>query len=182
MDKVKITNRSGSFVGYVIDEMNLKRDFAPNESKMVLTEELTKLSYQPGGQELIDAYFLIHDKDLAMEVSPLKAQEPEYNMTDVEVTALLKAQNNIDEFLDVLDFAPEGVLDLIKTLSVSLPLTDTQKMEAIKEKLGFNVQTAIMIRRENEQSKAAPAKRRVAATETTTTAPVTPKYRRVEPK
>jgi len=34
---------------------------------------------------------------------------------------------SLDEFLDCLDFAPEGVKDLIKTLSVELPLNDVSK-------------------------------------------------------
>ena len=32
---IKVTNRSGSFVGYGVDEMNLRRDFAPNETKTI---------------------------------------------------------------------------------------------------------------------------------------------------
>jgi len=34
---------------------------------------------------------------------------------------------SLDEFLDCLDFAPEGVTDLIKTLAVELPLNDVAK-------------------------------------------------------
>lgn len=59
------------------------------------------------------------------------------------------AQGSLDEFLDCLDFAPEGVLDLIKNLSVELPLNDVAKREAIFNKLGFNVDNAIRIKKES---------------------------------
>lgn len=178
---IKVTNRSGSFVGYGVDEMNLRRDFAPNETKTITEEELLKLSYQPGGQALIDAYFLIHDKELASEVSPQVSQEPEYNLTEEEVKAMLKKQGNLDEFLDCLDFAPDGVKDLIKSLSVSMPLTDTEKMEAIQKVLGFNVANAIRIRKESEVDKKTPTReRRVKESTESTQNP--PKYRRVDTK
>jgi hypothetical protein len=40
----------------------------------------------------------------------------------------LLASGSLDSLLDALDFAPDGVIELIKTISVSLPLSDTQKM------------------------------------------------------
>ena len=57
---------------------------------------------------------------------------------------------SLDEFLDCLDFAPEGVKDLIKNLAVDLPLNDVAKREAIFNKLGFNVDNAIRIKKESE--------------------------------
>ena len=50
---------------------------------------------------------------------------------------------SIDAFLDALDFAPLGVIDLIKTMSVQLPITDMAKREALKAKTGFDVDKAI---------------------------------------
>ena len=54
----------------------------------------------------------------------------------------------MDEWLDCLDFAPEGVVDIIKTLSVELPLTDTVKMSTFKEKTGYDLASAIKARQE----------------------------------
>ena len=50
---------------------------------------------------------------------------------------------SIEEFLDCLDFAPPGVIDLIKKLSVSLPLADIQKRQALKTKTGFDCDAAL---------------------------------------
>ena len=58
------------------------------------------------------------------------------------------------EFLDALDFAPVGVIDLIKSLSVTVPLYDMQKRAALKQKTGFDVDAAIkhdMEDKEDEQ-------------------------------
>lgn len=52
----------------------------------------------------------------------------------------------LDQFLDCLDFAPEVIKELIKTMAVELPLNDMSKREAIKEKLGFDVSKAIEIK------------------------------------
>ena len=44
--KITVRNRSNSFIGYEVPDMNLKRDFAPYEEKSDITEEeIQKLSY-----------------------------------------------------------------------------------------------------------------------------------------
>jgi hypothetical protein len=52
-------------------------------------------------------------------------------------------EGTLDEFLDCLDFAPIGVIDLIKRYAVALPLSDYNKRKAIKDKLGYDVDAAI---------------------------------------
>ena len=94
-------------------------------------------------------YFLIQDKDIAHEFSPLVSNEPEYNYTKEDIIKLVRF-GSLDEFLDALDFAPEGVIELIKTVSIELPLTDTQKMQAYKDKKGTDLANLIKI---NEEAK-----------------------------
>ena len=48
-----------------------------------------------------------------------------------------------DEFLDMLDFAPDGVMNLVKKYAVDLPLTDLYKIEALKNKTGFDSAKAL---------------------------------------
>ena len=52
---------------------------------------------------------------------------------------------------DCLDFAPNGVIDLIKSLAVSLKIDNVSKRKAIQEKTGFNVTRAIEINEETEE-------------------------------
>ena len=127
--KIKIKNRSDSFVGFGIPEMHLRREFSPNETKEVESEEIEKLAYQPGGQELLDKYFMIMDKDFAEKVSPNVASEPEYKFVEEDIKDLL-VNGSLDKFLDFLDFAPDGAIDLAKNLAITYA-SDTNKIDAI---------------------------------------------------
>lgn len=157
-----VKNRSAGLVGYNIPEENIRREFAPGETKKISFYELEKLSYQPGGVRLMEEFLLIYNTDAVEELN--LSTEQEYFMTEADVIKLLR-EGSEDEFLDALDFAPQGVLDLIKTLSVSLPLNDYNKRKRLKEKTGFDVDAAIKNweaeKAEERKPAAAPAKRRV---------------------
>ncbi len=120
MDKntpIKVLNRDNGAVIYSIPEMNgLRRVFQAGETKEVTFEELQKLSYIPGGSELLKENLVIIDQPKAIEELIGKV-EPEYNYTRQDIIKLMK-EGSLDEFLDCLDFAPEGVTELIKTLAV----------------------------------------------------------------
>lgn len=152
-DYCNVKNRSGSHVVYSIPEMGIRRSFAPSETKKITYEELEKLTYQPGGTALLANYLQISDikavENLNMRV------EPEYYMNETQVIDLLK-NGSIDAFLDALDFAPEGVIDLIKRYAISLPLMDIQKRDALKQKIGLDVTKAlenIQAEKEDEMKK-----------------------------
>lgn len=144
---IKVLNRDNGAVIYSIPEMNgLRRVFQAGEVKEVSFEELEKLSYIPGGMELLKDSLVIQNNDEAINLI-LGHVEPEYKYTENDIIRLMK-EGSLDEFLDCLDFAPEGVVDLIKTLAVRLPLNDVSKREAIFNKTGFNVDNAIRIQNE----------------------------------
>ena len=151
MDKnmlVKVLNRDNGSVVYTIPEMNgLTRVFQSGETKEVSYEELRQLSYIPGGMDLLkDSLVILNNPTIINSI--LGHVEPEYYYTKDDVIKLMKT-GSLDEFLDCLDFAPEGVKDLIKTLAVDLPLNDVQKREAILNKTGFNVDNAIRLKNES---------------------------------
>lgn len=50
----------------------------------------------------------------------------------------------MNEFLDCLDFAPAGVIDLVKKYAVDIPLNDVSKRKALLEKTGFDVDMALL--------------------------------------
>ncbi len=135
-----VKNRSATTVLYKIPEDNIRRRFTPGETKRISYEELLKLSYQPGGREMMANFLQIQSEGVpkSLGMNP----EPEYYMSEAQIVELLK-NGSQEAFLDCLDFAPEGVIDLIKRLSVSLPLTDYQKRVALKAKTGFDVDAAI---------------------------------------
>lgn len=156
-----VKNRSASIIIYRIPEEGIRREFAPGEVKRIELAELEKLNYQQGGKEII-GHFLQVQSEKVMNDLGIKT-EPEYNMSEQQVAELLKS-GSLDAFLDCLDFAPVGVIDLVKKYSVMLPLQDYDKRKALKEKTGFDVDAALRnIEAEKAESKAeaAPAQRRV---------------------
>lgn len=144
----KVKNRSASRVGYSIPEDGIRRTFAPGEVKNITYNELLKLSYQPGGREMMVQFLQILSEN-GLDKLNIHAQ-PEYYMSEQQVVDLLRT-GSLDAFLDALDFAPVGVIDLIKKFAVQLPLNDMNKRKALYEKTGFDVTKALI---HDEESKA----------------------------
>ncbi len=143
----KVKNRGAGYVTYRIPEDGIRRSFAPHETKTISFEELEKLTYQPGGMAILTKYLQLQDME-TIEAFNMKV-EPEYHMSDADVARLITS-GSLDAFLDALDFAPQGVIDLIKKLSIEIPMVDIQKRKALMEKTGFNVEAAL---RNNEADK-----------------------------
>lgn len=160
-----VKNRSSSVVVYRIPETNLRREFQPGETKKISFGELEKLTYQPGGHTLLEEFLQIVDEAVTNNLNVHR--EVEYDMSETQIRDLL-THGSLDAFLDALDFAPIGVIDLIKTMSVSLPLEDYNKRKALLEKTGFDVDKAVAnLQAEKAEEKAAanesaaPTERRV---------------------
>lgn len=143
-----VKNRSASRVIYRIPEDNIRREFAPGETKRISFNELEQLCFQPGGKQLVIEYLQILDDEVLSNVG-INAQ-PEYYMSEQQIIELLTT-GSYEAFLDCLDFAPTGIIDLIKKYAVSLPLGDYQKKEAIRLKTGFSVDDALKASRQIEE-------------------------------
>lgn len=146
----KVKNRSSGKVAYTVVYNNgnkIHQVYNPGEVKVVPYEELQQLSYQHGGPQLIYNYLQVNAAEVlnSFNLSP----QPEYYLSENQIIELMET-GSLDEFLDCLDFAPVGVIDLIKKYAVELPLNDYNKRIAIKDKLGFDVDTAV---KNNEMSK-----------------------------
>ena len=135
-----VKNRSAGAVLYTIPEDNIRRRFAPGETKRISYEELLHLSYQAGGREIMANFLQIQSEGVPKSLG-IKT-EPEYYMNENNVIDLLK-NGSLDEFLDCLDYAPEGVIELIKKFAVQLPLDDYKKRQALKNKTGFDTDAAV---------------------------------------
>ena len=150
-DICNVKNRSGSHVVYSIPEIGVRRSFAPGEVKKISYEELEKLTYQAGGMEIITRFLQVQDEKVITNFN--MHVEPEYYMDEKQIAKVI-VHGSLDEFLDMLDFAPDGVIDLVKRMAISLPMTDYNKMEALKKKTGLDVEAALKnIRAEREDEK-----------------------------
>ena len=154
-----VKNRCAGLVGYDIPDLKISRRFVAGEVKDISKEELDKLAYQPGGLYILQNYLQVSEEDA--KILDMH-NEPEYYLTEEQIKNLL-LNGSMDAFLDALDFAPKGVIDMFKDLAIKLPLTDTNKMKAIKDKTGYDVAKAIEfnLSTQEEAPAAAVPKRRV---------------------
>lgn len=137
---IEVVNRSDCNSGYILEDGNVHRSFTPGEMKKITMGELRALSYSPGGDALLREFLQIKNAEAIEEL--LGEVEPEYNYTPEDVKRVM-VYGTMDEFLDMLDFAPDGVREMIKDFAVKLELNDVAKREAIFTKYGFNVDNAI---------------------------------------
>ena len=155
---MKIRNRSASVVGYTIPDLHIRRRFSPGEVKELPKEELEQLLYQPGGRAVLTDYLQVAKEDIGN--IDMEEQEKEYYYTEEEIKKVITS-GSLDEFLDMLDFAPEGVINLVKNYAISLPISDLYKIEALKDKTGFDAAKALenLKEVENEPKPEAPKRR-----------------------
>lgn len=139
---MKVVNRSDGQVVYVLPELNIRRVFNIGEDKDLENDEVEALWQSPGGVELIQNYLLIEDKEWIKNHWREVPLEYFWSIEDIKKCLL---EDPIDLFQETLDYAPDGVLDIMKRLSWQLPLNDLNKMDAIQnhKRLMFNVQAAI---------------------------------------
>lgn len=165
---ISVKNRNNGTTVYRIPDKNIVRTFAPGETKQISLDELKELQWIPGGEYLLKN-LLIVDNKVALDALNMKV-EPEYFYTESDIRKLLTGMDNMDEFLDFLDFATEGAIDIAKDIAVKERIPDSRKREALSEKTGFNIDSAINMDKlfEEEENKPEPEKkeRRVKAADT----------------
>lgn len=163
---VRVKNLTDNPVVYLIPEDNLRRVYGPYEEKNIKEDELQKLFYQPGGAMLLQEFLQVQDKDLAEEFGvDAEVFEHEYSWDKDKVDSVL-LKENIDVLHDALDFAPEGIIDLIVERAVALDIADINKRELIKKYTGRDVNQMIATKQQlnaavGTQEKEAPKRRRV---------------------
>ena len=162
--KIKVRNRCGGSVTYKLPDMNnFVRTFAKGETKELPFEEIQKLAYIPGGDYMLQHSLVIENLEAREEILGQVELEYDYDENDIEKLLVV---GSFDQLLDCLDFAPKGVIDLVKQVAVRIELNDMRKREAIFKKTGFNVNNAIRINQESnetvENEEAAAPTRRVA--------------------
>lgn len=146
-DKIRVENRDNTLVGYIVPETNIIRRFNAYETKELSMGELRQMIQVKGHRNLIKNHLIIHNKEAVDELMPNAEPEYFYNAKDVD---FLLERGSLDQLYDALDFAPEGVIQLIKDEAVRTNLNDLQKRQAILEKTGFDVTGAINIRTQSE--------------------------------
>lgn len=181
---INVRNRNNGTTGYTLaDGAKETRLWAENEIKKITFAELKRVSYLPGGAELLRDYLVIEDPAAieALNVGIDIQEQPEYLYTENEIRDLL-FNGSLDELKDFLDFSPDGGIEIAKQIAVNEELPDMRKRKIISEATGFNINTAIeindMMKDNGVAEDAAPKKqRRVAKEAETAPAPEKPTRR-----
>lgn len=139
--KVKVWNRSIGGISYKIESLRISRSWEKKGDMIeVPMEELKELQYIPGGKKLMEKYMLIKDKDVCEELG--MSLDPEYFYDEKDVKELL-LNGTYEQLLDCLEFAPAGVLDQVRDLTITLPLDSAKKRQAISKALKIDIDSAI---------------------------------------
>ena len=139
---INVRNRNNGSTGYVLPDSNVRRSFAPQETKKIPLSELRSLQYAPGGSYILDNLLVVENKE-ALDALNMKV-EPEYFYDEKKIRELLLT-GSMDEFLDFLDFATTGAIEIAKDIAVKEQIPDIRKRDAISKKTGFNINNAIMV-------------------------------------
>ena len=169
---IQVRNLTDHIIVIPDKEMHRRYEFQPEETKTFDKDTLRRLAYLPGVLYLFRNSLSVQDKDLATEFGVSDdTYEHEYKWDHVDIDKCLTI-GSLDELLDALDFAPEGVVDTIVQRAVELKLNDVQKREAILEKTGKNITSMIDLTKQyndaigiEEDSSATTSRRRRTSSE-----------------
>lgn len=138
---ILVRNRNAGSTGYTFED-GFHRRFEFEESKKIPLEELRQLSFIPGGEYILKNCLIIEDK-AALDYLNIEV-EPEYFYSEEDIKKLL-LEGTIDQLEDTLNFAPDGVIEMLKKIAVEKEIPDMRKRNLITEKTGFNINNAINV-------------------------------------
>lgn len=140
--KVKVTNRTSGMLGYTIDVLRVSRFWnKPGDYLNIAIDELLELKTVPGGMNILTNWVVIEDEEALKIVFDDQEVQPEYKYGLEEVDFLLY-EATLEQLLDALDYAPEGVLNLILSNSKKKLPNTTAKISAINDKFNTNINQA----------------------------------------
>lgn len=168
--KIKVYNRTGGSLAYNIEALRTIRHWPkPGDYLNIGIDELIELKTVPGGMYILEHCVKIDDDEALKAIFDDRDVEPEYKYGVEEVDYLLY-EGTLEQLLDALDYAPEGVLDLIKTRSKNKLPNTTAKVSAINEKFGFDlnkvVELAKSVAQDDEEKEEVVSARRATPVQT----------------
>lgn len=160
---VLVKNRSAALVIINIPNKRMNIEVQPGQTVKMSYEDLREYASIPGAVTILREYLQLQEQEVIEELN-MGEVEVEYNYSEEDIKKLILT-GSLDEYLDCLDFAPVGVINLIQKYAVELPMTDTRKLEELKNKTGFDAELALKHKKEEEAEEAKveekPAGRRV---------------------
>lgn len=141
--KIAVQNLTNNDVVYIDDNGGIARRmvFHAQQTIPVEKEVIERMQYDTGGAVLLKDFLSVKDDDMRTNIG-IPADQIEYNWTKEDVKNLLTSGEE-DALRDALDFAPQGIVDMIIDMAVAMPLNDRNKVEIIAEATGRNIEMMI---------------------------------------
>lgn len=149
---------------------DLRRELPPRGRMRVSAGELRQLNYEMGGSELLRNYICVGNSALAEEFG-VSSDTVEYNWTVEDVDKALMT-DPIEVLEDAMDFAPDGIKEMIAKRAVELEIPDSNRRKVISDNSQYDIDTMIKNKQainadaDASTEKKAPARRRAASTTT----------------
>ena len=140
--EIEVVNLTNHKVGYNLVDENLHRSLQPNEHRRILAGELRRLNYQKGGHILLTNYLSVKNAELAREFGVDIDNQIEYNWTPEDVDRVLQT-GTIEELMDAMDFAPEGIKQRLAARAVELKISDSNKRKVITDNSPYDIDAQI---------------------------------------
>lgn len=164
---VSIRNMVNHKVVYVLPDWNRKVVFEPFQERKIPAGELRALHYTTGGYNLLHNYLCIENVDLKAEFEiPEDQIEYDWKLNDIKYL-LLNNNALIESLQDALDFAPEGIREMIIDYAVIWKIPDSNKRKVISQMTGIDIDKQIEFSElvDNDAAKdTTPSQRRVKNT------------------
>lgn len=155
-EPITVRNLVDHKVVYTLPEINRRVVFEPFEEKKIPAGELRSLNYKTGGTILIHNYLCILNDEMREEFN-IPKDLVEYDWTIADIHRVLEDLNTpIEALEDALDFAPEGIRELIIDSAVKWKIPDSNRRKVISRMTGVNIDKMIEFAELTEQTVNAP--------------------------
>ena len=136
--KVPVRSRTQGSVSYKLESRLAARSWQKAGTVLYPTvEELKEVMMIPGGAYLLKNCLVIEDPEARIEVLGAEP-EPEYLYGEKEIKTLLYEADDA-ALLDCLDYAPAGVLELVRQYAIEKLPNTMVKIQAINDKFKINL-------------------------------------------
>lgn len=141
--KIAVQNLTNNDVVYIDDNGGIVRRMVFHAQQTIPVEKdvIERMQYDTGGAVLLKDFLSVKDEDMRESIG-VPSDQIEYNWTKDDVKKLLTSGEE-DALRDALDFAPQGIIDMIIDMAVAMPLNDRNKVEIIAEATGRNIEMMI---------------------------------------
>lgn len=140
---IPVRNMVNHKVIYVIPEEHRRVVFEAFQQRNIRAGELRALNYTTGGSILLKNYLCVKSNDLREEFN-IPSDQVEYDWTLEDIKRVLTDLSSpIEELEDALDFAPDGIREMIVDYAVTWKIPDANRRRTVSRMAGVNIDKMI---------------------------------------